>query len=80
MPKQDSLELAKSQALKRLRSRVRLEMSLRADVLLNELEPPLLAAIEERAQAGMPFQVEDLDNWVREASRLGETPSLPSGS
>lgn len=59
--------MAKAVALKRLRNRVRLEASIRADLVLNELLPEFEDEFDRRVAAGEPYELESYETWVVEA-------------
>ena len=59
--------MAKFAALKRLRSRVRLEAAIRADLVLNEILPEFEAEFDRRVAAGEPYELTTYDQWVAEA-------------
>jgi hypothetical protein len=56
--------MAKSVALKRLRSRVRLEAAIRADLVLNEMLPEFEAEFDRRVAAGEPYELTSYDEFV----------------
>lgn len=69
MPRLDPVKMAKARAKKRLRTKVRAEFAIRADELLNFLEPEVEDAIEAQAALGNPYEIDDasLEDMVREA-------------
>lgn len=56
--------MAKTAALKRLRSRVRLEAAIRADIVLNGLLDEFEAEFDRRVAAGQPYELTSYDEWV----------------
>jgi hypothetical protein len=64
--RKSEIALAKATAIKRLRSRVRLEASIRADVVLNEMLDEFEAEFDRRVAAGEPFELTSYDQWVVE--------------
>lgn len=65
--KKDEIAMEKAAALKRLRSRVRLEASIRADFVLNELLPEFEAEFDRRIAAREPYELSSYDEWVKTA-------------
>ncbi len=59
--------MAKASALKRLRSRVRLEAQIRADEVLNELLPYFEEEFERRVAAGETYELTSYDEWCAKA-------------
>lgn len=59
--------MAKTVALKRLRSRVRLEAAIRADLVLNEILPEFEEEFDRRVAAGEPYELTSYDEWVASA-------------
>ena len=66
MAKLDPVKMAKGRALKRLRQKVRVEMAIRADEVLNFLEPELTDQIDARAALEQPYEVDADETWVRD--------------
>lgn len=56
--------MAKSVALKRLRNRVRLEASIRADLVLNDLLGEFEEEFDRRVGAGEPYELASYEDWV----------------
>lgn len=67
MPLKDDISLAKSEAVKRLRSRVRLETSIIADRVLNTLLDDFMREFDQRVASGEPYELVSYDEWVAEA-------------
>lgn len=69
MAKLDPVTMAKNRAKKRARQKTRVEMAIRADELLNFLEPEIDNAIEVQAALGNPYEMDDLrlEGMVRDA-------------
>ena len=59
--------MAKAAALKRLRSRVRLETAIIADLVLNEILPEFEDEFDRRVAAGEPYELKTYDEWVAAA-------------
>lgn len=59
--------MAKAVAFKRLRSRVRLEAAIRADLVLNEILPEFEDEFDRRVAAGEPYELTTYDEWVANA-------------
>lgn len=64
LTRKDPIALAKQVALKRLRSRVRLEAAIRADLILNEILPEFEKEFNRRVAAGEPYELTSYDEWV----------------
>jgi hypothetical protein len=65
--------------MKRLRARVRLEASVRGDIVLNELLDEFETEFDRRVAAGEPFELERYDDWVAEAVDRVMRPAITSG-
>jgi len=62
--RKDDISLAKAVAVKRLRSRVRLEASIRADIILNDILDEFEVEFDRRVAAGQPYELTSYDEWV----------------
>ena len=73
--KRDEIAMAKAVALKRLRSRVRLEAAIRADIVLNDILDEFESEFDRRVAAGEPYELTSYDEWA--AAAVGQRmPSL----
>lgn len=65
--KKTDIEMAKTEAIKRLRSRVRLETSIIADRVLNGLLDDFNTEFDRRVAEGESYELVEYDEWVAEA-------------
>lgn len=64
MARKDDITMAKGAAFKRLRGRVRLELNVLGDKILNDLLPDFEAEFDRRVAAGEPYELTSYDEWV----------------
>mgnify|MGYP001188998455 CR=1 FL=1 len=64
MARKDDITLAKQIAFKRLRGRVRLELNVLGDKILNDLLPEFEQEFDRRVAAGEPYELTSYDEWV----------------
>lgn len=62
--KKNDIALAKATGLKRLRNRVRLETSILADRVINELVDEYEFEFERRLADGEPYELDTYEEWV----------------
>lgn len=62
--KKTDIEMAKAIATKRLRSRVRLESSVLADTVLNEVLDEFSREFDRRVAMGEPYELDNYDEFV----------------
>lgn len=65
--KKNDIEMARTEAVKRLRSRVRLETSIIADRVLNNVLDEFNIDFDRRVAAGESYELIEYDEWVAEA-------------
>lgn len=66
LPKKTDIQLAKAAAMKRIRTAVRLELSVRADLILNDLLEEFETEFDRRIAAGEPYELTSYQGWIQE--------------
>ena len=79
MAKKTDIQLAKATAYKRIKSAVRLEMSIRADAVLNDLLDEFDKAFQRQLASGGPVELTAFDSWVKDAVEERAPLSLVRG-
>jgi hypothetical protein len=77
--KKDDIQLAKQMAIKRIRSAVRLELGIRADVILNDLLDSFGEEYDRRVAAGEPYELTGYQGWIQDTIDARVPLALVSG-
>lgn len=73
--RKDDIAMAKGVALKRLRNRVRLEASIRAEYILRDLLAEFETEFDRRVAAGEPYELTTYEQWVVETVNAHMLPA-----